>query len=125
MLNDPLANVLSKVLNAEKIGQKEVMIKPFSKLIKDVLKVLNEEGYVGTFEEKDNSLTLNLLGNINKSNVIKPRYAVKVENYEKYEKRYLPAKEFGVLILTTPKGVITHRKAKELKTGGKLLAYCY
>ncbi len=129
MLNDALANTLSKIMNADKIGQKEVVIKPFSTLIKKVLTVMNEEGYVGTFEEKKDSngnyLVLNLLGNLNKCNVVKPRYAVNLDKFEKFEKRFLPAKEFGILIVTTPKGIITHRQAKEQNTGGKLLAYCY
>jgi small subunit ribosomal protein S8 len=39
--------------------------------------------------------------------------------------RYLPAKEFGILIMTTPKGVMTHKQAKEENIGGILLAYVY
>ena len=45
--------------------------------------------------------------------------------YEKVEKQYLPAKEFGVIIVTTSKGIMTLSQAKELGIGGKLLAYCY
>ena len=44
---------------------------------------------------------------------------------EKYEKRYLPAKQFGILIISTPKGLMTHVQAMDKKTGGKLIAYCY
>jgi small subunit ribosomal protein S8 len=44
---------------------------------------------------------------------------------EKWESRYLPAQDFGVLILTTTAGVVSHMKAKELGVGGKLLAYVY
>src|SRR5216117_2393711 len=44
---------------------------------------------------------------------------------EKYEARYLPAQDFGVLILTTTEGVISQTKAKEVGVGGKLLAYVY
>ncbi|MEM5879565.1 MAG: 30S ribosomal protein S8, partial [Candidatus Aenigmatarchaeota archaeon] len=36
-----------------------------------------------------------------------------------------PARDIGILIVSTPKGIIDHKKAKELRTGGKLLAYCY
>jgi len=129
MLNDPLANVLSKIMNAEKVGIKKIKIKPASKLIKEVLKIMNEEGYAGSFNEtedkKGNILTINLLGNINKCNVIKPRYPVKSEDYEKYEKRYLPAKDFGVLIVSTTKGIMTHNQAKEKNLGGKLLVFVY
>jgi small subunit ribosomal protein S8 len=59
------------------------------------------------------------------SGVIKPRYSVKKTDLEKFEARYLPAQDFGVIILTTTAGVISHAKAKELGVGGKLLAYVY
>ncbi len=44
---------------------------------------------------------------------------------EKYESRYLPAQDFGVLILTTTKGVLSHTEAKKMGVGGKLLAFVY
>jgi small subunit ribosomal protein S8 len=65
------------------------------------------------------------LGRINNCGVIKPRYSVKKNDLEKFEARYLPAQDFGVLILTTTKGVVSHVKAKELGIGGKLLAFVY
>jgi len=128
-LNDPLANVLSKINNAEKIGKKTLEIFPTSKTIKGVLDIMNEEGYVGTYEEiedsKGNYLILNLLGNINDCNVIKPRYSVKLDDFLKYEKRFLKAKDFGFIVVSTSKGLMTHIKAKENKLGGVLVSYCY
>ena len=41
------------------------------------------------------------------------------------EKRYLPAKDFGILIMSTSKGIMTHYDAKKKNLGGKLLSYCY
>jgi small subunit ribosomal protein S8 len=64
-------------------------------------------------------------GAINDCGVIKPRYSVKVAELEKYEARFLPAQNFGVLILSTTEGVVTHNRARELGIGGKLLAYVY
>lgn len=128
-LNDTLSNVMSKILNFEEVGKKECLIKPVSKIIKKVLDILNEEGYIGKYEEvedgRGNYLKLSLLGNVNKCGAIKPRFAVNLEAYEKFEKRYLPAKGFGVLIVSTPQGMMTHYKAKEKKVGGRLIAYCY
>jgi len=90
---------------------------------------MNDHQYVGSFEEtaddKGGSLRISLLGNINKCGVIKPRFAVKNKEYEKWEKRYLPAKGFGILIISTPPGIMTHHQAKEKKLGGRLVAYCY
>ncbi len=44
---------------------------------------------------------------------------------EQFEARFLPAQDFGVLIVSTTEGVISHVKAKELGVGGKLLAFVY
>lgn len=129
MLNDSLATALSKILNAEKRSKKEVLIKPASKIIKTILNLMNKNNYTGTFEEikdgKGNFLKVNLLSNINKCGVIKPRFSTKKNEFEKWEKRYLPAKDFGFIIVSTPQGIMTHNQAKEKQIGGKLLAYCY
>ena len=66
-----------------------------------------------------------LVGSINSCGVIKPRFAVKRTELEKWEARYLPAQDFGVLILTTTEGVISQTKAKQIGVGGKLIAYVY
>ena len=128
-MNDSLSNAMSKVLNFETVGKRECVIKPISSTIKKVLDILNAEGYLGKYEEvqdgRGNYLKLNLLGNINKCGSIKPRFAVSIDNYEKFEKRYLPAKDFGVLIVSTSQGIMTHYEAKEKKIGGRLIAYCY
>ena len=128
-LNDNLSNALSNVLMDEKLGRPESTIKPSSKVIKKVLEIMKENRYVGDFEETKNAkgsiLKLNLLGNINKCGVIKPRYIVKKGKFEKFEERYLLAKDMGILIVSTPAGIITHTEAKKKSIGGKLLAYCY
>jgi small subunit ribosomal protein S8 len=129
MQHDPLADALSKLKNAERSGKLECVISPASKLIGQVLKVMQEHEYVEEFEYIEDGRAgrykVKLLGHINNCGVIKPRYAVKYRNLEKYESRYLPARDFGVLILTTAKGVMSHYDAKSQNTGGKLLAYVY
>ncbi|PIN76410.1 30S ribosomal protein S8 [Candidatus Woesearchaeota archaeon CG10_big_fil_rev_8_21_14_0_10_36_11] len=129
MLNDPLAAALTKIINAERVGKREVLIRPASKMIKAVLHIMNENNYLGAFEEIPDGLNsvlkVNLLGNINKCGVIKPRFSVKKSEFEKWEKRYLPAKDFGLILLSTPTGIMTHTDAKGKNTGGKLLVYCY
>lgn len=129
MLNDPLANVMSLILNNESIGKSECLIKPVSKVIRQALAVMKEKGYVGSFEEiedsRGNYIKLKLNGSINKCGVIKPKYSVKTNEFEKFEKRYLPAKDVGMLLVSTPSGIMTHYDAKSKKTGGRLLVYCY
>ena len=129
MLNDPLANVMSIILNNEGVGRTECTIKPSSKIIKEMLKVMKANGYIEDFREvedgRGNYIKLSLNGSINKCGVIKPRYCVKASNLEKFESRYLPAKDLGLLFVSTPKGIMTHYDAKSKKLGGRLLAYCY
>jgi len=129
MLNDPLANALSTILSKENARTKECLIKPSSKIIKEVLKIMKDNYYVGEFKEiedsKGNMLSINLLNNINKCGVIKPRFSVKKDGYEKFEKRFLLAMDFGILIVSTPLGIMTNNEAKKKRIGGKLLAYCY
>jgi len=129
MLNDPLADALSLMKNAERAGKMDCEVAPASKLIGHVLKVMQEAGYIGPFEFVDDGKSgmfrVKLLGNINECGVIKPRHAIKKTDYEKWESRYLPAQDFGALIVTTTNGVLSHYAAKELGTGGKLLAYVY
>ena len=128
-LNDPLANAMSIVLTDEKLGRSESKIRPSSKIIKRVFDVMKANKYVGDFEEikdgKGDMIKLNLIGNINKCGAIKPRYSLKKNDFEKFEERYLLARDMGILIVSTPAGIITHKEAKKKGIGGKLLAYCY
>ncbi|MCZ7372270.1 MAG: 30S ribosomal protein S8 [Candidatus Methanoperedens sp.] len=129
MLLDPLADALSIIKNAENTGKPECTISPASKLIGSVLKVMKDKGYIGEFELIDDGKSglfeVQLKGKINKCGVIKPRHSVKNVEFEKWEKRYLPARGFGSLILTTPQGVMTQNEARDAGTGGELLAYVY
>jgi len=128
MLQDTLADALAAIKNAEKVGKKECVTKA-SKIIKSILKILQDNDYIGSFEFIDDGragkFKIELKGKVINCNVIKPRVSARVDEFEKYEKRFLPAREIGLLIVSTPKGIVDHKKAKELHTGGKLLAYCY
>jgi len=129
MLNDSLSNALETIKQKDKRGLKECKLHPSSKVIKKVLQILQENKYVGETiietESKGGVLKVNLLGNINNCQAIKPRFSVTKDNYEKFEKRFLPAKGMGMLIVSTSKGMMTHEQAKEKHIGGRLVAYCY
>lgn len=129
MLNDPLANALSNILNAEKVGKEYCVVRPASKVIMKVLDIMNEKGYIGKYEViedgKGKTLKVMLIGKVNKAGAIKPRFSVELDGFEKFEKRYLPAKGFGYIVVSTSKGVMVHTEAKENKIGGILLAYFY
>jgi small subunit ribosomal protein S8 len=129
MLQDTLNDAMSVIKNAERVGKGECTVRPSSKLVGRVLKVMQESGYIKQFELVEDGRSrifrVALTGQINDCGVIRPRYSVKVADLEKYEARYLPAQDFGVLILTTTKGVVTHMEAKKGGVGGKLLAFVY
>jgi small subunit ribosomal protein S8 len=129
MQSDPLNDAMSTIKNAATVGKSECMIRPSSKLIGRVLKVMQEYGYINQFEFIEDGraglFKVRMQGKINDCGVIKPRYSVQKNDLDRFESRYLPAQDFGVLILTTTAGVVSHAKAKELGVGGKLLAYVY
>ncbi len=129
MLNDPLANVMSAIITYEQTGKRELTIHPVSKIIRRILSLMQEHGYVGALEDvsegRGGFAKLNLLGNVNKCGVIKPRFAIQKHDFIKFEKRYLPASGVGILILSTPHGLMTHEQAREKSIGGRLIAYCY
>jgi small subunit ribosomal protein S8 len=129
VLLDPLANALSTIKNAESVGKSSCVLRPASKTIGNVLKVMQDLGYIGEFEYIDDGkagiYNVSLVGRINKCGAIKPRYSVGVDNFEFLEKQFLPAKNFGVLIVTTSNGVMSQYDAREKGIGGQLLAYVY
>ncbi len=127
-LNDPIADALSKMNNAVQSLSKSVELRN-SKLLLNILDVLKQTGYIGSYEVMENGkqglVRVELLGTINKCSVVKPRYSVKVEDLETFERKFLPAKNFGVLIISTSNGLKTQNQAREENIGGQVLAYCY
>jgi small subunit ribosomal protein S8 len=126
---DVINDTLVAIKNAEAVGKSEVVVEPTSKLLKGVLKLMQDAGYIGEFEYIDDhrggKFKIALHHKINKCGAIKPRFAVKKEDYEKWEQRYLPARDFGILIVTTSKGLMSHHDSKEKGLGGRLIAYVY
>ncbi len=128
-VQDPLANALVNIMNSEERGKTECIVTPAPKLIANVLRTLQKAGYVGEFELIDDGrlgkLRIQLLGRINKCSVIKPYFAVSYNELDGWAHQYLPAKDIGFLILTTSKGILTHKDAIANKVGGRLMAYVY
>ena len=126
---DPLNDALTKIFNAEQAGKYNVDLSPASKLLGSVLEIMQTSGYVGEIEKNDDGrggkYIVQLRGAINQCGVVKPRHSVRRQEFDKWEGRYLPAQDFGLLILTTNSGVMHHKDAKENRIGGKLLAYVY
>ncbi|MDY6779504.1 MAG: 30S ribosomal protein S8 [Halobacteria archaeon] len=128
-MTDPLADALSTLNNADTLGKLDCTVEPASNTIGNVLGVLHEQGYIDGFEFIENGkagkFDVDLAGQINECGPVKPRYSVKHDEFEKWEKRYLPGRDFGTLILTTSSGVMTHYEARQEGVGGQILAYVY
>jgi small subunit ribosomal protein S8 len=128
-LNDPLANALTALQNADLRRKRECVISPASNLIGHVLKILQQSGYIGEFEFIDDGkagfFRVQLVGRINKCRAIKPRFPASYRDIERFEKMFLPAYSVGLLIVSTPQGLMTHSEAKSRKVGGRLVAYVY
>jgi len=126
---DTLANCLTTIINNEMRNKRECIISPASKLLGRVLRVMQLNGYIGEFEFIDDGRSgkfkVQLLGRINKCGAVRPRFPVEVDEIERWEKRFLPSREVGILVLSTPTGVLSHKEAKEKRTGGRLLAFAY
>jgi len=128
MKHDPLADMFCVIKNSERTGRGECLVR-VSRIIGEVLGVMESHKYIGKFElvpgERGRRYRIKLLGKINNCNVVRPRFSVKNREFIKWEKRFLPASDIGLLIVTTPKGVMDHKKAKQDGTGGKLLGFVY
>ena len=128
MRHDVLADMFAIIKNAERIGKRTCMV-PSSKIIKEILKIMQKSKYIGSFEfiedGKSGKFKIELTGRINDCGVIRPRFEVKKNEFIRWEKRFLPSVNIGMLFLTTPKGVIDHRQAKKDNMGGGLLGFIY
>ncbi len=125
---DVFADAINKIKVYENAGMYECVV-PSTKLLKSVLEKMKQNSYVKEYEEfkagKFASVKITLSKRINDIGVIKPRYPVSVEDLQRYETRYIPSKDFGILIVSTPVGIMTNREARERHTGGRLIAYVY
>ncbi|MEF8856327.1 MAG: 30S ribosomal protein S8 [Haloplanus sp.] len=127
--DDPLSNALSGIDNAESVGHLTHTVAPASNLVGRVLEVFYDRGYVGGFEYvedgKAGKFEVELKGAINECGAVKPRYSAGAGEFEKWEKRFLPARDYGALVVTTSHGIMSHYEAREEGIGGQVIAYVY
>jgi small subunit ribosomal protein S8 len=126
---DTLANGLTTIMNNEMRNKRECVISPASKLLGRVLRVMQLNGYIGEFEFVDDGragkFMVQLLGRVNKCGAIKPRFNVRSDEFERWEKRFLPSRDIGVLVVSTSHGVFSHQEVKKKEISGRLLAFVY
>jgi len=128
MRHDVLADMFVVIKNAESIGRRSCIV-PNSKIIKEILKIMQKNKYIGSFEfiedGKSGKFKVELTGRINNCGVIRPRFEVKSDEFIRWEKRFLPSVKIGLMFITTSKGVLDHRQAKKENIGGGLLGFIY
>ncbi len=127
--NNTLANLFATIYNNEIRNKKECIAIPASKLASAVLRSMQRNKYIGEFEYIDDGIAgkfkIQLLGRINRCGVVSPRYSVRKNEYIRWERQFLPAVAVGILILSTPLGVLSHVEAQEKGIGGRLVGYVY
>ena len=124
MSQDIVADGLNQIMNAKRTGKKSLELQRHSKFLISILALAKLKGYIEDYKV-DNKILKIKISKLNKCKAVKPRYTIRTAYIEKYEKRYLPAKDFGILVISTPQGLITNLTAKEKNIGGSLIAYMY
>ena len=124
-----VAIALKNIVNAERKGKRQVLLRPVSKVLIKFLRLMQRKGYIGEFEVIDDhrsgKIVVELLGRINKCGVISPRFDVPLKKVEQWTNNILPSRQFGFLVLTTTYGMMDHEEAKKRQTGGKILGFFY
>ncbi len=125
---DRLADSINTIKANERIGRRECSVYS-TRLTRAVLDLMQKNGYIEGYEEYTDRyahmLKVKLSRRINNIGVAKPRYSIGNADIQRYEERYIPSKDFGILVLSTPKGLLTNREARAAGTGGRLIAYMY
>lgn len=126
MAHDIVADALNMLRNAKKAKKEVVRIKIISNVLIEILKIMKQKGAIKKYKigPKDKSLEVTL-ADFTECKAIKPRFSCNRSQIEKYRRRYLPARNLGIMILSTNKGLMTHEEAEEEKIGGSLIAYFY
>ena len=130
-MTDPIADMLTRIRNANQNRAKTVSM-PSSKMKEEIAKILKDEGFVEEFsiEENDvqNTLTLTLKYGQKKERVITGLKRVSKTGLRVYSKAEdLPKvlNGLGIAIISTPKGIMTDKKARKENVGGEVIAYVW
>ena len=132
MVTDPIADYLTRVRNALS-AQKKVVEIPASNLKKDITKVLHEKGYISKYkfvdDDKQGSIKIALkYDKISRKSAIQGLIRVSKPGLRKFSgSDSLPKvmNGLGVAVISTSKGVMTDKEARQLNVGGEVLCYIF
>ena len=123
MSRDVVADGLNEIMNAKKARKTSLYIRKNSKLLRNVLDIAKESGHLDySIDGKEIKVEIK---NLNEFKAVKPRFTVSVDKINRYVRRFLPAKNFGFVIISTNKGLMRHYDAEKQNIGGCLIAYVY
>lgn len=123
MGQDIVADGLNVIMNAKKARKARVVLHKHSKLLRSILDLAKERELID-YSINGTDLVVEIK-DLNMIKAIKPRYTVKKDRIEFYVRRYLPAKNFGFVVVSTNQGLMKHEDAEEGNLGGCLVAYMY
>ena len=123
MSQDIIADTLNQIMNAKKAKKPEITVKKHSKFLISLLDLMKRLGYV-SYKIKGKELFIEIK-KINDCRAIKPRFNVSFDDIDRHIKGLLPSRDFGFVIISTSKGLMTHTEAIEKNIGGSLIAYVY
>ncbi|QHT69088.1 30S ribosomal protein S8 [Rhodocytophaga rosea] len=131
-MTDPIADYLTRLRNAIKAKHRIVEM-PASNLKKELTKVLHEKGYIQNYKFDNNTVQGTIKIALKYNPLSKQSAIVKLERISKPGlRKYTGAEELprvlnglGIAILSTSKGVITDKEARQLNIGGEVLCYVY
>lgn len=125
-MHDPVADMLTRIRNAQLIGNKMVRL-PYSNLKAEILNVLKEEGFIQSFEtisfdnKKDLEVTLKYYDGKPVIEKIKRISRPALRVYKGYDEFKPVRGGLGISIISTPKGVMTDKSARNQQLGGEVL----
>ena len=131
MVTDPIADMLTRIRNANQMRYKEVEV-PASKMKLEIARILKEEGFINDYKVKKNNvqniIVLSLKYGQNKERVITGLKRISKPGLRVYAKatevpRVLNG--LGIAIISTSKGVMTDKNARTQSLGGEVLAYIW
>ena len=126
-MTDPIADMLTRIRNANQMRSKEVSM-PTSKMKVEIAKILDAEGFIEKYTVKDNTLTLTLKYASNKERVITGLKRISKPGLRVYAKAdEIPSvlNGLGIAIISTPKGIMTDKLARKNNVGGEVIAYIW
>ncbi len=130
-VSDPIADMLTRIRNANQMRYKEVEV-PTSTIKEQIARILKEEGFISGYKIKKNTIQniiiLNLKYGDNKERVITGLKRISKPGLRVYAKaNELPKvlNGLGIAIVSTSKGIMTDKKAREASLGGEVLAYIW